>query len=155
MVGEQAVQQSARPIARRRVRDEPSGLVEHDEVFIFIQHHQRHRLRAKGQALFGGHQLKVQGLPDAHALGRGGGHHTIHLQVTFVDQLLQMAARELRCQVHQRLVHALAVLLGIDHRSARVDGGFGIRFGRVVGLQKRGGWLLILSALLTDWHDWQ
>ena len=49
---QQAVEQRARPVARRRMHHQTGRLVEHDHAVVFIHNVQRHRFGGKGQRFF-------------------------------------------------------------------------------------------------------
>ncbi len=129
---QQAVEQRAAPVARRRVHHQPRRLVDHQQVLVLVHHRQRHRLGAEGLALRRGPQLDASASP---ALTRWAGRlarRPLTATAPPFDQLLQVAARELGHQLRQRLVQAHAVPGCVERELAPFRGRFG-GLGLVVG----------------------
>ena len=135
MVGQQAVEQCARPVARRRMHHQPDRFVDHQQLRILVDDGQRHGLGPKGQALGGRRQCHLQPLPDLDLARRGGLHLAVELHVTAIDQLLQPAARKLGCQRHQRPVQPLAMLRRRHDSLALLDLGLVDRLDARLGLR--------------------
>ena len=117
------------------MHDQTCGLVHHQQVLVFVHHINRHGLGPEGLALERGphfqHHL-VAGLDP-----RGGFESGLAIQADqpLGQQLLQIAAGELRNQLHQRAVQPLCVLARAHLQGAqltvRVSQGF-----RLIGQQE-------------------
>jgi hypothetical protein len=110
---QQAVEQGAAPVAGRRVHHQAGGLLMTQQVLVFVHHVQRHRLRHEGLALGRGTQLDGQASPALTRAFRDGlARRAVERDGARLDQLLQVAARELGHQRGQRPVQPLAMQRG-------------------------------------------
>ena len=106
-MGQQRIDQRAILIARRRVHDEPRGLVQNDQVGILMKNAQRNVLRL-GQGRDGGGDF--QGVKRAHANGLGGFFQGMAVPAGMArhNQGLDAGARERTYRVSKEAVGALA-----------------------------------------------
>jgi hypothetical protein len=138
VVGQQAVEQGARPVARRRVHDQPGRLVDDQQVRIFEHDRERHRFGLEGAAFVGRHEFDRQPLPGPHPARGGALDRPVQARVAQFEQALQVVARKLRRQHDQCLVKAAAVLRGVERLFAQLEGlaavGIGIAFSLVAAV---------------------
>ena len=108
---QQAVEQGARPVARRRVHHQAGRLVQHQQVVVFVQHRQAPSARGRKARLSSvGTSSSATRWPARTLRDAVSAHRAVDPHMAALDQLLQVAARELRRQRHQHLVQALAML---------------------------------------------
>lgn len=106
---QQPVQERAGPVARARVHDEPSSLVDDQHMQILVDGVERNRLRLESARLLGRDQVDRHRLACTQA-ARGRLHgNPAHPDMPLVHELLQVAARELGGQLCQHLVDPLTV----------------------------------------------
>ena len=106
---QQAVEQGAAPIAGRGVHHQTRRFVDHPQMRVFVDHVDGHGFRYESLRLGRGAQGHLNLVPQAH-LGRHLGHDTaINQGIALLNQLLQIAARELGHHLSQRFVQALPV----------------------------------------------
>ena len=114
-VVQQAIHQGAVLVAGRRVHREPGGLVEHDQVGVFKQHIQGHRLGQQvGKGLGRRH-------PQRHAVALAQGslsppRDAVDPHVARLDELLDPGATLLRPLGHQPAIQPHRQRLGIGER---------------------------------------
>jgi len=104
---QQAVQQGARPVARRRVYHQAGGFVHHQDVFVFVDDGEVYRLGGVGQRLglrnhFHGDDFAAQQLGLARLL------FAVQQDLAVLDPLRDAAARVVRQQARQGRVQAFA-----------------------------------------------
>ena len=73
---QQAVEQRAAPVARRRMHHQAGRLVDHQQVLVLVQHGQRHRLGPEGLALRRRPQLDRAPASPAWTVARRSGRRT-------------------------------------------------------------------------------
>ena len=98
-------------MARRRVDHQACGLVDDQQVLVFVHHRQGHGLRHEGHGLGRGPQLHRAGVAGAHLGGRLGAGAPAQCHRAIGHELLQPGARETLHQGHQSAVQAPAVHL--------------------------------------------
>ena len=114
-MGEQRVDQGAARVARRRMDHEAGGLVEHEQVLVLEHDVERARLRLRqrrprlGQA----HRVALTRFDPARSLGY---HRIVAPDLACLDQVLEARARQLRPAARQKLVEALAGIVGAGGR---------------------------------------
>jgi hypothetical protein len=121
MMRQQAVEQGAAPVSRRRVHHQTGRFVHHHEVLVLVHHRERHGLRAKRQALRGGHQPDLDPLCGLEPARRRGDHLIVHTHLAIGNQLLHVAARKLRHPLRCGTVQPRAVVLGGGPHHAGLD----------------------------------
>ena len=68
VMGQQAIEQRAAPVARRRMHNQASRFGQHHQVFVLVADHQRHGFCGEGPTLVCGLQRNTDGLAGAQAL---------------------------------------------------------------------------------------
>ena len=116
---EQAVEQRARPVARRRMHDQAGGLVDHQQVLVLVDDGQRQRLGAEGPALLRSARSSTATRWPARTRCAGAGRRRRRRRCTWPPSI--SPCRWLRensgARRDERLVEPLAVL----RRRRRVD----------------------------------
>ncbi len=107
-MGQQRVDERARVVAGRGMRDQPGGLVDDQQVVVLVQHGQRDALGDErgvhgGRLLPGDHVRRAQGLAR---LGRAA----VEPDVPLADQRLHARARQVRQRPGQEPVEPVARL---------------------------------------------
>ena len=105
---EQSVDQCAVEIARRWVDDEAGGLVDNDQMFVFVSDDEGDILRLVVRQRGVGHR-DVQPIPRARALGGIAHHHPVARHRAAGDQHLQPLARQRRHRIGERTVEPPAI----------------------------------------------
>ena len=109
---QQALNQGAIPVAGRRMHGEPGGLIEHDQVGVFVEHIQGHGLGQQiGQGLRRRH-------PQRHAValaqgGLGPAGDPIDPHIAGLDELLDPGPTLLRPLGHQPAIQPHRQGLGV------------------------------------------
>jgi len=111
---EQAIEQRTAPVSGRGMHDEPGGLVDHQQMLVFMHHIDRYRLGVECLALLGGAHLHPQQITGAYLVRGLDADAAIELHGPLLQQLLQVTARELGHQQGKRLVQAQPVLADRD-----------------------------------------
>ena len=117
---QQAIEQGAAPVAGRRMDHQAGRLVDHQQVRVLVDHVQRHGLGLKGLALGRGAQLDLAAVARLDPLCTAQDRLAVDLHRAVGNQLLQVAARELRHLRGQHPVQPLAVALGIHRKGAQL-----------------------------------
>lgn len=104
---------------------QPGGLVDHAHLLVLVDHVKRQGLRPKGPRVLGLHELDGQPVPGAHPVRARANGAPCHLDMSALDELLQVAAGKLRDGLRQRLVQALAMPVGAGKHLAPLGAGLG------------------------------
>ena len=124
---EQAIEQRAAPVARRRMHHQPGRLVDHQQVLVLEHHRQAIGSGRKAWLCGVGRSSISPCVAGLHlAAPSGCAARALERHRARFDQLLQVAARELRHQRGQRAVEPLAVVRRVDHEWPQ----FGVRARR-------------------------
>ena len=89
---QQTIEQGSTPISWSRVHHQACRLVNHPQMFIFIDHIDGHGLRHKGLRLRCGPQSNLKLMTQTDFGGNLGGHPSVHQGVALFNQLLQIAS---------------------------------------------------------------
>jgi hypothetical protein len=95
--------------ARGRMHDHAGRLVDDEQVLIFVDRIEHHRLGSERAALGRRHEHDLDALTGADLARCGARSRSIQRHMALRDQRLQVTARKLRRHLHDRLVEALAV----------------------------------------------
>ena len=126
------------------MHDHAGGLVDDEDVVVLVDDGDRQRLGPVGATLLGRLQRDVDPLAGTNALRRTRDRRAVDLDPAPLDQLLQVAARELGNEADDGLVEPLAVQRGADRGLAALDG----RVVPVVAIDV-GDYGIVLGAGLT------
>ncbi|MNY42411.1 hypothetical protein D3C86_1772970 [compost metagenome] len=150
---QQGIEQRAAPVAGRGMHHHARGLVDHQQVLVFVDHVDGQGLGLEGLALQRRAHLDAQLVAGLDLERRLFHHALVQLHRAQRQQLLQIAARKFGHQCAQRLVQAQAMLLKGHRRLAHLENFFFQRTcvfveGRVRVERK---WLHINSN--SAWND--
>jgi hypothetical protein len=112
-VPEQAIEQSSARVASSRVHNQTAGLIEHQEVWVFISNVELHRLRKPVALWLGLRRLHPHDLVKPEGLA-GTNSPIIDTDTALLDPELKPRARLVRMARRQHAVQALTRRTCID-----------------------------------------
>ena len=136
VIRQQSVEQGTAPVTGCGVHDQPCRFVDHQQIRVFKHDIQRHGFRLECLALRRGPQLNDELIPGFDLGGCFGHGAAVELHHPGLDQLLQIAARELGHNVRQSTVKTACVTPGGHHYPPQLQ--FGTAVGLVLSVLGRG-----------------